>query len=429
MLSRPHQITVSSNLSMKNIYAKIIRRSLTKWQIKVFLAFFAFAMVISVLLYTQKLAHELIEREKRVVTFYADIYKHYLSDVNANADDFLFLLDRIIPTISFPVVFTDAEGNPNRPFSQFTLNVDVDTSLSPSRVKIQEKKIVELLKTMSSTYPPIKIKDEEGMVLGMIYYTNSSLIRQMQWLPYIEIIIVSAFIFIGYIAFSYLRRTEESNVWVGMAKEAAHQLGTPLSSLLGWLEILRINSNDSQAVCETAKEMEHDLYRLNTIANRFSKIGSEPVKHRENVSELIEKVCMYFEKRVPHLGRKVQIERNLLDDIYVNANGELFEWVIENLLKNGVESIDNPHGIVSVHMKLISKDRVLITVKDNGKGMSGPVKRQIFLPGYTTKKRGWGLGLSLSKRIIEKYHAGRIYVKDSSPGKGTTFAIEIPSTI
>jgi signal transduction histidine kinase len=138
---------------------------------------------------------------------------------------------------------------------------------------------------------------------------------------------------------------------------------------------------------------------------------------------------MYFEKRVPHLGRKVQIERYLLDDIWVNANGELFEWVIENLLKNGVESIDNPHGIVSVHMKLISKDRVLITVKDNGKGMSGPVKRQIFLPGYTTKKRGWGLGLSLSKRIIEKYHAGRIYVKDSSPGKGTTFAIEIPSTI
>lgn len=160
-----------------------IWRSLTKWQIKVLLASFAFVMVISVLLYTQQLANELIQREKKIVTFYADIYKHYLADVNANADDFLFLLDRIIPTIPFPVIFTDAEGNPNRPFSQFTLNIDVDTSLAPERVKVEEKKLVELLKTMSETYEPIAIKDADGMILGKIYYTNSALIRQMQLLP------------------------------------------------------------------------------------------------------------------------------------------------------------------------------------------------------------------------------------------------------
>ena len=153
-------------LLMKRVNIRLIRKSLTKWQIKVLLASFAFAMVVSVLLYTQQLANELIQREKKIVTFYADIYRHYLSDVNANADDFLFLLDRIIPTIPFPVIFTDAEGNPNRPFTQFTLNVDVDTSLLPERVKAQEKKLIELLGTMSETYDPIQIKDAEGMVLG-----------------------------------------------------------------------------------------------------------------------------------------------------------------------------------------------------------------------------------------------------------------------
>ncbi len=404
-----------------------IWRSLTKWQIKVLLASFAFVMVVSVLLYTQQLANELIQREKKIVTFYADIYKHYLSDVNANADDFLFLLDRIIPTIPFPVIFTDAEGNPNRPFSQFTLNIDVDTSLVPARVKAEEKKLIELLQTMSETYEPIAIKDTDGMILGKIYYTNSALIRQMQLLPYIEIIIVSAFIFIGYIAFSFVRRTEESNVWVGMAKEAAHQLGTPLSSLLGWLEILRMNNDNPISVQETAKEMEHDLHRLNTIANRFSKIGSEPAKKRENISGIVEKVCSYLEKRVPHLGRKVSIVRNLEDDIYVNANGELIGWVIENIVKNGVESIDTSSGIITVNLTKSPKGKVIIQLKDNGKGMSGPVRRRIFEPGFTTKKRGWGLGLSLSKRIIEKYHDGRIYVKDSVIGKGTTFVIELPA--
>jgi signal transduction histidine kinase len=411
---------------MKFLQTLSLWRSLTKWQIKVLLATFAFAMMVSVLLYTQQLANELIQREKRIVTFYADIYKHYLSDVNKNADDFLFLLERIVPSISFPVIFTDAKGNPNRPFSEYTLNIDIDTSLAPDRVKIQEKKLVDLLKTMSETYPPILIKDADGLMLGKIYYTNSALIRQLQLLPYIEIIIVSAFVLIGYIAFSYVRRTEESNVWVGMAKEAAHQLGTPLSSLLGWLEILRLNNDNPSSVQETAKEMENDLHRLNTIANRFSKIGSEPTKKRENISEIVEKVCAYMEKRVPHLGKKVMIERNLEDDIHVLANGELLEWVFENVLKNGVESIEAQNGLITVTMSKLAKGKVIITLRDNGKGMPGQIRRRIFEPGFTTKKRGWGLGLSLSKRIVERYHDGKIFVKDSTVGKGTTFVIELP---
>ncbi|MGA1435759.1 MAG: sensor histidine kinase, partial [Candidatus Kapaibacteriota bacterium] len=306
------------------------------------------------------------------------------------------------------------------------LNIDIDTSLVPYRVKIQEKKLVDLLKTMSETYPPILIKDADGLMLGKIYYTNSALIRQLQLLPYIEIIIVSAFVLIGYIAFSYVRRTEESNVWVGMAKEAAHQLGTPLSSLLGWLEILRLNNDNPSTVQETAKEMENDLHRLNTIANRFSKIGSEPTKKRENISEIVEKVCAYMEKRVPHLGKKVVIERNLEDDIHVLANGELLEWVFENVLKNGVESIESQNGLITVAMSKLVKGKVIITLKDNGKGMPGQIRRRIFEPGFTTKKRGWGLGLSLSKRIVDRYHDGKIFVKDSTVGRGTTFVIELP---
>ena len=187
-----------------------------------------------------------------------------------------------------------------------------------------------------------------------------------------------------------------------------------------------MNNDDPSSVQETAKEMENDLHRLNTIANRFSKIGSEPTKRRENISEIVEKVCSYMEKRVPHLGKKVIIERNLEDDIYVLANGELLEWVIENVVKNGVESIDAQSGVITVNLVKHPKGKVIITLKDNGKGMSNPVRRRIFEPGFTTKKRGWGLGLSLSKRIVERYHGGKIFVKDSVIGKGTTFVIELP---
>ncbi len=404
---------------------KLWKRTLTKWQIKAFLSFFAFIMVVGVLFYTRLIVNELSNREKKTVEFYAAIYSRFISNPNSNVDDLLYTIQQINSTISFPTIFTDGQNIPNVPYADYSQNIALDTSLTPE----QQKQFMDMMvQEMGNLYPPIDIKNEEGVLIQRIYYSNSPLLRQIQLLPFVEIVIVSAFIFIAYIAFSYLRRTEESNVWVGMAKEAAHQLGTPLSSLLAWIEILKMNADEPKLVGETIQEMEHDISRLNIIANRFSTIGSLPKKKPENVSKIVEKVCGYYERRVPHLGKKIEINRQLDETIVANINVDLFEWVIENLLKNGVEAIDSQNGSVNVKLFWNARGKICLTVRDTGKGMTSHVRRQVFLPGFTTKKRGWGLGLSLSKRIIEKYHNGKIFVKTSAPNKGTTFAIELPES-
>lgn len=239
---------------------------------------------------------------------------------------------------------------------------------------------------------------------------------------------MALFIFIGYMAFSSIRRSEESRVWVGMAKEAAHQLGTPLSSLFAWLEILKINKNIPESIESTVSEMKSDLDRLNKITTRFSKIGSAPENRLMDIAAFIDNVCQYFERRLPHLGKKIEIIKNLeFNTYFASLNDELFEWVIENLLKNAAEAIEDRNGTVLISVYKNVRKKIVISVKDDGKGMTSKIKRQVFYPGFTTKKRGWGLGLSLSKRIIEDYHNGKIYIKESLPGKGTTFIIELPS--
>jgi hypothetical protein len=397
------------------------RLPLSKWQIKLLFLLFGMSILISVILYTQILVNELIIREKKIVTLYADMYRSTLEG-DTNPMEMAFLFDKITPSITFPIIITDDKDNPLKPFIQNSLNVTIDSTKSDIE---QESQIRKLINKMGHTYPPILVADKQGKVIQKFYYTNSALISKLQFFPMIEIFIVSIFVLIGYMAFSNIRRNEESKVWVGMAKEAAHQLGTPLSSLLAWLEIIKYNKDNPSAVVETALEMENDIARLNTIATRFSKIGSLPEKKIESLAEVIEKVCIYFEKRLPHLGRKVQIVRNLKVDFLFEINSELFQWVIENLLKNAAESIESKQGAVTIKLYQHKKN-IIITVSDSGKGMSARLKRQVFNPGFTTKKRGWGLGLSLSKRIIEQYHGGKIYVKDSTPGKGTTFAIELP---
>lgn len=396
---------------------------LSKWQIKVSFVFSGVILLIAVVWYTQELLEELIQREKNTIKLYADIYQRSL-EPNADLEEIAFLFDKISPTISFPVIITDENNIPYKPYKLNTRNIEIDSTLTEQQL---ETYMINLVSKMAAEYPPVVIKDSQGRILQKFFYTNSSLIDKLRFFPLIGILIVSVFIFVGYIAFSNIRRSEESKVWVGMSKEAAHQLGTPLSSLLAWLEILKMNKNNPDFIESTIKEMENDINRLNTIATRFSKIGSQPEKKVENLYVIIETVCSYFEKRLPHLGRKVKITRNLDRELYANINVDLFQWVIENLLKNAAEAIEKKSGEVIITMqKLIDADYIRITISDNGKGMTKKQKRLIFNPGYTTKKRGWGLGLSLCKRIIEEYHNGKIYVKETHVGVGTTFAIEIP---
>jgi hypothetical protein len=402
-------------------------RSLSKWQTKLVFGLIAFTIIIGTILFTQSLVDELINREKNSVQLYSKTTGSFLDPDNennnsTNTETYLFFIEQIIPTITFPVVVTYDNGLPIEPFEIWTLNIDFNKGMS---IQQQRELVNRYIKQMESTYPPILIKDKSGKVINKVYYTHSNLVDKLTYFPIIAILIITTFIFIAYFSFSISRDNEQSKVWVGMSKEAAHQLGTPLSSLLAWLEIIKISTDNPNEIVETVSEMEKDLLRLNTIATRFSKIGSTPEKEKANLAFIIDNVCTYFDKRMPHIGKKVEIIKSLDDQIFAEVNVDLFAWVFENLIKNAAEAIENQEGKIYIYMRHNPR-KIFIFVKDSGKGMSQKLKRQIFYPGFSTKRRGWGLGLSLCKRIIEEYHDGKIFVKESTPGKGSTFAIELP---
>jgi two-component sensor histidine kinase len=392
----------------------------SKWYIKIGLILLALFFVIGSILYTDSLVQEIIKREKGLLDFYTDIYQHY-SDPSSNIEDFSFFLEKITPQINFPIIITDSNDVPLEDFDIYSANINVNKNLSyPEKRKAYQSIVMK----MKASYAPITIVDSAGKVLQKFYYFHSPLVDKFRLFPVISSVIILIFVGIGYIAFSASRRNEESMVWIGMAKEAAHQLGTPLSSLLAWLEILRNRTSDSE-ILEMIDEMETDVDRLNIVATRFSKIGSKAELTHTNISDLIEDVSKYFEKRLPHLGKKVEIKRDIPKDYFVDLNADLFSWVFENLFKNAADAIEQKEGLIEVSIKERPGNRIRILVKDNGRGMTNKIKRNIFITGFSTKKRGWGLGLSLAKKIVEDYHHSKIYVKETAPGKGTTFAIDM----
>ncbi len=403
---------------------RIWRASVTKWQLKVLLTVFGLSIIGSVLYYTKNIVDELVASEIRSIKLYVKIIERaYMGTAD---EDLLFYVDLARTSITFPVIITDKSGDPVYPYSQFMMNVDMDSTLT---VAEQRTWLVSYLSELQSEYPPILIEGPDGQVIQRVYYTNSAIVRRLRFMPYVEIMIVASFILVGYVAFSTIRRNEESNIWVGMAKEAAHQMGTPLSSLLAWLEILRLERADPNRVEQTSHEMQRDVERLNVIANRFAKIGAQPKFEHTEVAPVVERVCGYFETRLPNLGKRVSLERILDDTCKADVSVELFEWVIENLIKNAVEAIERPDGRITIRVEPGTKGGTTVIVRDNGKGMTRQVASRIFQPGYTTKRRGWGLGLSLSRRIIEDYHRGRLVVHETHVGAGTTFKIDLPSNV
>ena len=401
---------------------RIFRASVTKWQLKLLLTVLGLGIMGAVLYFTKHIVDQLASNERRTVELYARLLAR--SYEQASDEDLLFYVDLAYTSIHFPVILADTKGQPVYPYQQFMMNVDMDTTLSVAQ---QKQWLVAQIEEMKQDYPPFEIRDPNGQVVQLMFYTNSAIVRQLRYMPFVEILIVASFILVGYVAFSTIRKNEESNIWVGMAKEAAHQLGTPLSSLLAWLELLRINQNDPVQVVATAAEMDQDVERLKVIANRFAKIGSQPKLDPANVAGVIEHVCLYFETRLPNLGKKVSLVRQLDATIEARINIELFEWVVENLIKNAVEALERQDGMITITLQRKPRGKICVTVADNGKGMTRKVAKKIFQPGYTTKKRGWGLGLSLSKRIIEDYHGGSLVVRETHVGVGTNFAIEVPT--
>ena len=305
---------------------------------------------------------------------------------------------------SIPAIIVDDTGEINQYLNLNLPETDTEKYL-------QEK--LEQLKSKSNLIE-INLGDEEKQYL---YYDDSILLKRLSLYPYVQLGVMVLFVLIVYFALISTKKAEQNKVWVGLSKETAHQLGTPISSLMAWMDLLESSGVDSSLL----SDMNKDVNRLSVIAERFSKIGSKPEMELIYVNEVLENATEYMRRRV---SDKVLITTHLPSD----AEGamvclSLFEWVIENLCKNAVDAM-NGEGRIDVYMTS-EKQQIYIDIKDTGKGIARKNFKTVFNPGYTTKKRGWGLGLTLAKRIIEDYHAGRIYVKDSEVGKGTTFRIEL----
>ena len=285
------------------------------------------------------------------------------------------------------------------------------------------RKVQRMVNSMDRSIDAVPIKYKET-VLGYLFYGDSRLIQQIQWLPYVEVGILGLFILIGFIGYANIKRSEQRYIWVGMAKETAHQLGTPLSSLLGWLEVMRSGKKYNRN--HVILEMDRDLQRLGKVSERFSRIGSKPDLKRVELTAVIREVVEYIKRRVPQMRRRVVITENYQDVGSVALDPDLFQWAIENIMKNSLDAMDKDKGEITVRLGINGNGRtVYIDIQDNGRGLDNAQRRRIFKPGYSTKKRGWGLGLTLAKRIVEEYHDGKLYIKETRSGEGTVVRIDL----
>lgn len=388
--------------------------------IKIALIFAALVIAGGTLYYTHTIAQKLQARERQIVQLYANTLEYIAN--SEETTDLTFLLENIIQPIDFEVILTDANDNVDLAGASNFRNVKLDPSLKGEKLKEYFKDKLILMDDVNSPIIVKHVRGADTLVLNKIHFGESALVTQLKYYPFVQMVIAFLFVITAYVGFSQIKKSEQSNIWVGMAKETAHQFGTPLTSLLGWIELLKLNYNDPDKVLDTAEEIQNDVQKLSRITNRFSKIGSKAELKKENVMDGLTEIYEYFSRRLPRLGKKVDLQLDGDPAIKAMLNRELFGWVIENLVKNALDAIEHSDGKISISV-LEHKNKIEIEVTDNGKGIDLKRRKDVFRPGYSTKKRGWGLGLSLSKRIIEEYHSGKIFVSNSVPGEGTTFKI------
>lgn len=377
------------------------------WRV-LFLLIATFIVMVS-MLFTNHIANSLAREERNKVEIWAEATRQFImADENTNID---FFSDIIEQNTTIPVYMTDAEGN-----LLFSRNVH-----EPKRNVAAF--YAEKIKSLQASEKPIEVRISPNVV-QYIYYEDSTLLKQLYYFPYVQFAVIFLFVLIVIYMLSTAQHNEQNRVWAGLSKETAHQLGTPISSLNACSELLKINHPDDELVYE----MDKDIQRLQAIADRFSKIGSDPVLTSTNLMQVLVDSVDYMRSRTSEqvryevkLNGQVLSQEDELPQIMVMMNRTLMEWVVENLCKNAVDAMENK-GTITLSVQETG-DKLLLDISDTGKGIGRKHLRDVFKPGYTTKKRGWGLGLSLAKRIIEQYHKGKIFVKQSVSGEGTTFRI------
>ena len=396
---------------------------------KAFIFFGTIAVAALFMVYTQFLINGLQENIKRDVRMWAKLWELAgAEDSSPRVNAVVF--EEIIQKAYFPIIVTDHHRNPVL-WARIPGIADTDTS--QAALKTIHEYRDRMLNENGET--PVAWN---GQIIQYILYDYPPLVRQLQLMPIIEIAVVGVFLIVGFVGFRNIQRAEQRNIWVGMAKETAHQLGTPLTSLMGWLEVietdlregrLKSSENSVSSLDNVIGKMRNDVQRLDRVANRFGQIGSIPETTINEINPLVQEVVSYYTQRLPHGGKGIALRFEATPDIFAKVNPELFTWVIENLIKNSLQACDQKSGEIIVRTARDKDARnICISVTDNGPGIPIKMQKKVFETGFTTKKRGWGLGLTLARRIIQEYHLGRIELKESIPNQRTTFQITLAST-
>jgi NtrC-family two-component system sensor histidine kinase KinB len=358
------------------------------------------------------------------------------------------ILEDVTAQITFPIVITDTTGLP-RAWKGVGVPADavptetldslaMGLPISPVHSAAVQR-VSARVPDLDRRHRPIPLKQPNTtLAIGLFHYGEPAVLDRLRWMPYLAVGGTGLLLLLGMSGLAGIRAAEKRTIWVGMAKETAHQLGTPLSSLMGWVELLRAHVDAAppggnatvprEELGETLDDMERDIERLSRVAQRFSQIGSSPQLHLQDVTPLVREAVQYVRRRLPQRLGDIELRERYEEAPPINLNRELFEWAVENLLMNALDALDKRPGVIEVAVERRAEtEEVEITVSDNGRGMTREQQHRAFETGYSTKRRGWGLGLALARRVVEEYHAGRIEIRSSAPGQGTVMVIRFPT--
>ena len=393
----------------------------------------AMVLIVAIFAYTYSLVRSFEKQTEILTTVFAKFCAAATYPATKN-EEVRRVFNQVIKDINFPIVITDPRGVPYTWKNiGATLNPDdvtwetfVSASASDPPPGIISE-VLEIVAQMDGQHRPVMMFDPaSGRFMGRVHYGLPAITRALKWLPLASGLLLTVFVVVGYVGVRGIIVGERRSIWIGMAKETAHQLGTPLSSLMGWIQLLKERCADERTR-DTVREMEKDVLRLSKISSRFGKVGAPPRLNKEDVVEVVRSAIDYQKRRLPSMGREIEIREHFGNVPKTLANTELLEWAVENLIKNSLDAVDKPKGIIEVRTTYVPRKGIIsIEVEDNGRGIDPKALKKVFEPGYSTRKGGWGLGLPLARRVVEEYHHGKLSLVRTG-SEGSLFVIEIPA--